>query len=83
MGSHRILRAESPVVANAFAAFLLYAQQTTGQTPHAYFKWKEGNPVFNIARYIFLGEGDIAPLTHEVIRRAVPSLDARPIIHVS
>lgn len=83
VGAHRVLSAKSPVVANSFAAFLIYLEQTTCTTPHAYFKWKEGNPVVNIFRYIFLGEGDTAPLAHEVLRRAIPDVSHRPIIHVS
>ncbi len=83
VGDHQLLYAKSPVVANSIAAFLIHLEKTTGHIPHAYFKWKEGNPVVNILRYIFLGEGDAAPVTHEVLRRAVQNPDRRPIIHVS
>jgi hypothetical protein len=55
----------------------------TGQVPHIYFKWREGNPVINIFRFLFLGEGDAAPLTHEVLRKAVRNIERRPIVHVS
>jgi hypothetical protein len=83
IGSHRMLSAKSPAIANSIAALLIKLESQTGQTPHAYFKWTEGNPVANIVRYIFFGEGDTAPLTHEVIRRAVPNINRRPIVHVS
>ncbi|WP_245781744.1 amino acid transporter [Granulicella pectinivorans] len=83
VGSHRILCASSPVVANSIAALLIHLEKQTGRTPHAYFKWKEGNPVMNVIRFIFLGEGDTAPLTHEVLRRAIKNPSRRPIIHVS
>ena len=83
VGKHRMLSAKSPVVANAIAALLIQLEVRTGQAPHAYFKWKEGNPVANMVRFIFLGEGDTAPLTHEVIRRAMPDPEHRPIVHVS
>jgi hypothetical protein len=80
---HCILSARSPIVANSIAAFLIHVEQMTGCVPHIYFKWKEGNPVANIFRFLFLGEGDTAPLTHEVLRKAVPEIGRRPIVHVS
>ena len=83
IGKHAVLRGRSPVVANAIAALLIHLEQTTGHNPHAYFQWTEGNPVGNLFRFLFLGEGDVAPLTHEVIRRAVPDEKRRPCIHVS
>jgi hypothetical protein len=83
VANHCILFARSPMVANSIAALLIYVEQKTGQVPHIYFKWKEGNPVANIFRFLFLGEGDAAPLTHEVLRKAVPEIGHRPIVHVS
>ena len=83
IANHCILRASSPIVANAIAAFLIHVEKTTGRAPHIYFKWKEGNPVANIIEFLFLGEGDTAPLTHEVLRKAVPDIAHRPIVHVS
>jgi hypothetical protein len=83
VGRHRVLRARSPVIANAFAALLIALEENTGQVPHAYFKWHEGNPVANVFKFIFFGEGDTAPLTHEVLRRAIENPKRRPIVHVS
>lgn len=83
VGRHRVLYAKSPVVANAIAALLIRLEQRSGLVPHAYFKWKEGNPIANVFRFLFLGEGDAAPLTHEVLRKAVKNLEKRPIVHVS
>jgi hypothetical protein len=83
LGKHRILRAKSPVVANAFAALLIDLEKRTGKVPHAYFKWREGNPVMNLFAFLLFGEGDAAPLTHEVLRRAVKDVDRRPVVHVS
>ncbi len=83
IGKHRILRAKSPVVANAFAALLIDLERRTGKVPHAYFKWREGNPLANILQFLFFGEGDAAPLTHEVLRRAVEDPRHRPVVHVS
>lgn len=81
--NHCILYARSPMVANSIAALLIYIENMTGRVPHIYFKWKEGNPVANMFRFLFLGEGDAAPLTHEVLRKAVLDVSHRPVVHVS
>ena len=83
IGAHVVLHARCATVANSIAAMLLHLERTTGSVPHAYFKWNEGNPVGNLFRFIFLGEGDTAPLVHEVLRRAMPDPTHRPIVHVS
>lgn len=81
-GEHAVLRAESPVVANAIAALLIYLEQSTGKVPHGYFRWTEGNPITNLLEFLFLGKGDVAPIAHEVLRRAIPDPRHRPCIHV-
>src|SRR6185312_1752383 len=68
--NYRVLRAESPAVPNAIAAFLLYLRNVTGKLPHVYFGWSEGNPVTYLMKYVAFGEGDTAPVTHEVLRQA-------------
>jgi hypothetical protein len=83
VGKHRILRAKSPVVANAFAALLIDLEKRTGKVPHAYFKWHEGNPIMNLFAFLVFGEGDAAPFTHEVLRRAIKDPAHRPVVHVS
>ncbi|MBD1909888.1 MULTISPECIES: amino acid transporter [unclassified Leptolyngbya] len=82
VGEYRILRAESASVPNAIAAILLYARDQTGQLPHAYFGWVEGNPIQYLLRFILFGEGDIAVVTREVLRKAEPDPELRPAIHV-
>ena len=78
----QILRTESPAVPNAIAAFLLFIRNETGKLPHVYFGWSEGNPVSYLLKYIAFGEGDTAPVTHEVLRQAEKDPDQRPIVHV-
>jgi hypothetical protein len=82
IGGYRVLRVEGASVPNAIAAVLLHLRDTTGQRPHIYFNWTEGNPLKFLAKYILFGEGDIAPVTHEVLRQAEPDPARRPAIHV-
>lgn len=82
IGKHKILRCAAPAIPNAIAAILLEAQRYSGSTVHAYFGWTEGNPVTYVLKFIFLGEGDTAPVTREVLRRAVEDPERRPRIHV-
>jgi hypothetical protein len=82
VGGYRVLRGKSTVVPNAIAAFLLYLRDLTGKTPNCYFGWTEGNPFAYVIRYILFGEGDTAPVTHEVLREAESNLEQRPVIHV-
>jgi hypothetical protein len=79
---YRILRVESPTVANAIAALLLRIRDMTGKKPHVYFHWAEGNPIMAMLRYLVFGGGDIAPLTREVVRQAERDISRRPQIHV-
>jgi len=82
VGGYRVLRAESSVVPNAIAAFLLYLRDRTGKLPHAYFHWGSGNPIAYLFDYVAFGKGDTAPVTREVLRQAEPDEENRPAIHV-
>jgi hypothetical protein len=79
---YQILRAIGASVPNTIAAVLLAIRDRTGRRPHVYFGWTEGNPLKYLARFMLFGEGDIAPVTHEVLRRAEPDAARRPAIHV-
>ncbi|NJR65341.1 MAG: amino acid transporter [Leptolyngbyaceae cyanobacterium CRU_2_3] len=82
VGEYRILRTQSAAVPNAIAAILLYIRDQTGQLPHAYFGWSEGNPIQYLLRFILFGEGDIPVVTREVLRKAEKDPKRRPAIHV-
>jgi len=78
----RRLRAEGPTVPNTIAAVLLALRDRTGTVPNAYFSWTEGNPVSHLIRFLVFGDGEVAPVTREVLRRAEPDPERRPRVHV-
>jgi hypothetical protein len=79
---YKILRVESPSVPNAIAALLLKIRDEWGVMPHIYFAWAEGNPFYFLFRYLISGEGDVPPVTREILRRAEPDRRKRPWVHV-
>ena len=79
---YKILQASAPSVPTAIAATCIAIRDQTGIMPHIYFRWTEGDPVRNLLRFFFLGQGEIAPLTREVLREAEPAIAKRPWVHV-
>ncbi|MFJ6001592.1 amino acid permease [Arthrobacter sp. NPDC092385] len=78
----RILEVHSSNVPNTIAAVMLHIRDITGLMPHVYFRWTEGDPVANLFKFLFTGEGEIAPVTREVLRAAEPDVTRRPWVHV-
>ncbi|MGO4382784.1 amino acid permease [Specibacter sp. RAF43] len=78
----KILQVHGSNVPNTIAAVLLHVRDATGVIPHIYFRWTEGNPIANLLKFLFFGEGEIAPVTREVLREAEPELPRRPWVHV-
>jgi hypothetical protein len=79
---HRILTVRSSVVANTIAEIALAIRDRTDLVPHVYFTWTEGHPVTNLLRFLFIGDGEVAPVTREVLREAEPDPQRRPRVHV-
>ena len=80
---YRVLRATGVAVPNSLAALLLHIGQLTGKRSHAYFNWGERGPGAYLIKFLFSGEGDIAPLTREILRRVETDPSLRPVIHAA
>ncbi|MDX2698002.1 APC family permease [Streptomyces ipomoeae] len=79
---YRVLTLESSSIPNALAALLLHVRDTTNHIPHIYFEWTEGTPFANFLRFFLFGQGEVAPVTREVLREAEPNRAQRPRVHV-
>jgi hypothetical protein len=78
---YRVLTVEASSVPNALAALLLHIRDRTRRRPHIYFEWTEGNPAWNFLRYLTFGQGEVAPVTREIIRQHESDRDRRPHVH--
>ncbi|GGN30736.1 APC family permease [Streptomyces fuscichromogenes] len=78
---YRVLTLESASIPNALAALLLHVRDDTGCIPHIYFEWTEGSPFANFLRFFLFGQGEVAPVTREVLREAEPDRSRRPRVH--
>jgi len=79
---YRVLSLEHSSIPNSLAALLLEIRDATGQRPHIYFEWTEGNPFAQFMRFFLFGQGEVAPVTREVLREAEPDRARRPRVHV-
>ena len=83
IGEHLVLRAKSVAIPNAIAALMFQIRDLTDKRPHAYFGWGESSPFGQIGKMLLTGQGDIAPVTREIVRRAEEDPMRRPVIHAA
>ena len=83
VGGFWVLRCDGVAVSNAIAAVLLEVRKRTNRRPHVYFHWIESNPLAFVGKFLLSGQGDVAPLTHEILRRAVNDPNERPVVHAA
>ncbi|MCD0482582.1 amino acid transporter [Streptacidiphilus sp. ASG 303] len=81
-GKYRVLTLEGAAIPNAIAALLLHVRDVTGVIPHVYFEWTEGGPFAQFLRFLLFGQGEVAPVTREVLREAECDRARRPRVHV-
>ncbi|EXU62471.1 amino acid transporter [Streptomyces sp. PRh5] len=79
---YRVLTLDGSSIPNSLAALLLHIRDATGQRPHIYFEWTEGSPFAQFLRFFLFGQGEVAPVTREVLREAEPDRARRPHVHV-
>jgi hypothetical protein len=77
-----IFRCQSYAAPNAIASVLIALRNRSGRVPHAYMYWTEDNPVRASLKYLFLGVGETAPMTREILREAEKNISRRPKLHV-
>lgn len=79
----RVLSVRASSIPNAVAAVALHLRDHSDREVHLYFRWTEGSPFENFARFVLFGEGAVAPMTREVLREAEPDPHRRPWVHVA
>lgn len=83
LAGYHVLLANASTVPNAIAAIMLHISDLTGTIPNVYFSWSETPPLTQVFRFLLFGEGDVPPVTHEVLRANEPTTERRPICHVA
>ncbi|MFC4639182.1 amino acid transporter [Deinococcus hohokamensis] len=81
VGPYGVLKARGSSVPNTIAAVMLHLRGK-GAPPQVYMRWTEESPLPLALDFLIGGRGDVPPLTREILRRAEPSRDRRPIVHV-
>lgn len=82
-GDYNVLTCTAVAVPNALSAVLLYLRDRTGKRPHVYMGWTEGSPLLYVLKFVFLGDGETASITREILRRAEKDEKMRPCVHVA
>ena len=83
IGGFWVLCCTGVAVPNGIAALIIKIATITNRRPHVYFHWIESSPLVFLAKFFLSGQGDVAPLTHEILRRAVQDANERPVVHVA
>ncbi|MBZ9712426.1 amino acid permease [Deinococcus multiflagellatus] len=81
VGPYAILKARGSSIPNTIAAVMLHLRGK-GAPPQVYMRWTEESPLQLALDFVIGGRGDVPPLTREILRRAEPDRDRRPIVHV-
>ena len=81
VGPYGILKARGSSIPNTIAALMLHLRGQ-GAPPQVYMRWTEEDPAHLMLDFIIGGRGDVPPITREILRRAEPDRDRRPIVHV-
>ncbi len=81
VGRYGILVAHGSSVPNTVAALMLHLRGN-GAPPQVYMRWTEESPTQLMVDFLIGGRGDVPPLTREILRRAEPDRNRRPIVHV-
>lgn len=81
VGPYPVLKARGSSIPNTIAAVMLHLRGQ-GAPPQVYMRWTEEDPVHLLLDFIVGGRGDVPPITREILRRAEPERDRRPIVHV-
>lgn len=80
---YSVLTCDAVAVPNALSAVLLYLRDLTGKKPHIYLGWTEGAPLLYVMKFVFLGDGETASITREILRLAEKDENLRPCVHVA